>query len=209
MTTYELPALPYDHGALAPHISGQVMELHHTKHHQAYVNGANQTLERLAEVRSGPADPVLTVALERALAFNVGGHLLHSLFWRCMSPDGGGRPEGELAAAITESFGGVDGLRVEIERSLAGLQGSGWAVVSWEPVGERLMVQHVTDHQGQVTVGATPLLVVDGWEHAYYLDRLNDRAAWVAAFFEVVDWSSTAARFTSARQSTTGGSAVG
>jgi Fe-Mn family superoxide dismutase len=100
-------------------------------------------------------------------------------------------------------------LRTEVDRSLAGLQGSGWAVLSWEPVGERLIVQHVTDHQGQVVVGAAPLLVVDGWEHAYYLDRLNDRAAWVAAFFEVVDWSAVADRFTSARRSTSSGSTGG
>jgi superoxide dismutase, Fe-Mn family len=197
MSTYQLPELAYDHGALAPHISAQVMELHHGKHHRAYVDGANKTLQRLADARAedSGADPLLFVALEQALAFHVGGHLLHSLFWTCLSPDGGGRPDGELAAAIDDSFGSFDGFRREVQASMAGLQGSGWAVLSWEPAGERLVVQHVRDHQGQVVVGAAPLLAVDGWEHAYYLDRLNDRAAWVDAFFEVVDWDQTAARF--------------
>lgn len=196
MATYQLPDLPYDYDALEPHVSAKVMELHHDKHHAGYVKGANSTLEQLMEARSGEADPVTIVALERALAFHAGGHLLHSLFWTCMSPEGGGKPEGDLAAAIADSFGSLDGFRREVDGCLAGLQGSGWAVLSWEPVGERLVVQQVADHQGQLIVGANPLLVVDGWEHAYYLDRLNDRAAWVDAFFEVVDWQSTAERFT-------------
>lgn len=196
MPIYALPELPYDHDALAPHVSAKVMELHHGKHHQGYVDGANSTLEQLVDARSADeVNPVTIVALERALAFHTGGHLLHSLFWTCMSPDGGGKPEGELAAAISESFGSFDGLRREIDGCLGGLQGSGWAVLSWEPHGGRLVVQQVADHQGQVVVGATPLLVVDGWEHAYYLDRLNDRAAWVDAFFEVVDWPAVARRF--------------
>jgi superoxide dismutase, Fe-Mn family len=197
MPTYELPDLTYDHGDLVPHISAQVMELHHGKHHQAYVDGANTTLQRLADARleGSDVDPVVFVALEQALAFHVGGHLLHSLFWQCLSPDGGGQPEGDLAAAIDDSFGSFAGLRREIDACMAGLQGSGWAVLSWEAGAGRLVVQHVRDHQGQVVVGAQPLLVLDGWEHAYYLDHLNDRAAWVDAFFEVVDWDRTADRF--------------
>lgn len=202
MPVYTLPDLPYDHADLAPHVSAQVMQLHHGKHHQGYVDGANRSLERLAEERSSGADPLLVAALERAVAFHVGGHLLHSLFWTCMTPGGSGDPSGDLGDAIDESFGSLTGLRAEIGACIGGMQGSGWAVLSWEPVGQRLVVQQVTDHQGQVVVGAIPLLVVDAWEHAFYLDHLNDKAAWVDAFFEVADWSAAHERFRRARRST-------
>lgn len=194
MTTYSLPDLPYDEGALEPHISGRLMTLHHGKHHAAYVKAANETLDKLA---SAPPDQI--AGLEQTLAFNVSGHVLHSLFWTSMSPQGGGRPDGELAEAIERDFGSYDALARRFDTTLTTVQGSGWAVLAWEPVAARLLVAQIHDHQSNMLAGSTPLLVADAWEHAYYLDYQNDKAAWAKAFFSVVDWSSAAGRFASVR----------
>ena len=190
MDTYTLADLPYDAGALAPHLSAKLMTLHHDKHHAGYVKGANAALEQLAS-----AGAAQVTALERALAFNVSGHVLHTLFWSSMTPAGGARPDGELAAAIDDSFGSFDAFRARFTAAIATIQGSGWAALTWEPLGQRLLVAQIHDHQSNTMIGATPVLVADAWEHAYYLDYLNDRAAWAEAFFEVADWRSAAHRF--------------
>ena len=127
MADYTLPDLPYDYGALDPHISGKIMELHHSKHHQNYVNGLNTALEKLDEARSTGAHDTINL-LEKNLAFNLGGHINHSIFWKNLSPEGGDRPDGELGAAIDDNFGSFDAFRAQFEASALGLQGSGWAI---------------------------------------------------------------------------------
>ena len=198
MTTYALPDLPYDHAALEPQIDARIMELHHDKHHAGYVAQANQALENLAEARSS-GDFALITKQSKDLAFNLSGHVLHSVFWTCMSPDGGGAPEGELAAAVDEGFGGLAGLKAQLSAATTTVQGSGWGVLAWEPMAGRLVVEQVYDHQGNIGQGTEPILVIDAWEHAFYLQYLNDKAAWVDAFWEVADWSATADRFEAAR----------
>ena len=190
-TTYSLPDLPYDYSALEPHLSATLLTLHHDKHHAAYVKGANETLDRLRQSPEAWQVP----GLEQSLAFNVGGHLLHSLFWNCLTPDGIGRPEGELSAAIDDAFGSFDAFRTRFTDALTTIQGSGWAVLSWERTAQRLMISQVKDHHGAHIVGADPLLVADGWEHAYYLDYRNEKAKWAAAFFELADWDTAGTRF--------------
>ncbi len=196
MAQYTLPDLPYDFGALEPHLSGQILELHHDKHHAAYVAGANTAVEKLAEARANDElGPPLT-GLEKNLAFHVSGHLLHSLYWLNMSPDGGGRPEGELAAAIEEHLGGVDQLQAQINAVVATVQGSGWAALSWEPLGQRLVVHQILDHQDNVAGGSLPVLVLDAWEHAFYLQYRNVKADYAKAFWNIVNWPDVAERFT-------------
>jgi superoxide dismutase, Fe-Mn family len=198
MTTYSLPELPYDYGALEPHLSARILELHHDKHHAAYVKGANSVLETLAQARE-TGDFGSINQLEKNLAFHLSGHILHSIFWLNMSPNGGGKPEGELASAIDEHFGSYDALRSQISEAASNVQGSGWAALSWEPVASRLIVEQVYDHQGNVGQGGPPLLVLDMWEHAYYLQYENRKAEWVDAFWELVSWDDVATRFESTR----------
>jgi superoxide dismutase, Fe-Mn family len=198
MADYALPDLPYDFGALEPHYSGEILELHHDKHHAAYVTGANTTLEKLADARD-KGDFGAIVGLEKTLAFNVSGHVLHSIFWTNLAPDGGGMPDGELAAAITESFGSFDGFKAQLTQASTTIQGSGWGVLAWEPLGQRLLVQQVYDHQGNVGQGSVPLLVFDAWEHAFYLQYKNVKADFIAALWNIVNWRDVAGRFSQAR----------
>ncbi|HVM66798.1 MAG TPA: superoxide dismutase [Acidimicrobiales bacterium] len=198
MASYTLPDLPYDYAALEPHYSGQILELHHDKHHAAYVRGANQTLERLAEARER-SDWEAIVGLEKSLAFNVSGHVLHSIFWKNLSPDGGGKPEGELAAALEEWFGSFDAFKAHLNETSATIQGSGWGVLAWEPLGGLLIVEQVYDHQGSVGNGAIPLLAFDAWEHAYYLQYKNVKASFFDALWNIVNWDDVSARFAAAR----------
>ena len=200
MPAYSLPELPYDYAALEPHYSARIVELHHDKHHAAYVKGANSALDELVELRAAKDIDVARLrGLEKTLAFSTAGHLLHSVFWPTMSPDGGGDPEGELAAAIVDAFGSVDALRSQLNAATTGLQGSGWGTLVWEPLAESLMVQQVYDHQSNMTPGNLPILVIDGWEHAFYLQFETDKAAWVKAFWQMVNWPMVADRFTAAR----------
>jgi superoxide dismutase, Fe-Mn family len=198
MKPYVLPDLGYDYSALEPHLSARMLELHHDKHHKAYVDGVNATLEKLAEARA--ADELGTiVGLQKTLAFNLSGHVLHTLLWKNLNPRGGDRPTGELAAAIDEHFGSFDAFRNQLSKSAASVQGSGWGALTWEPLGERLFVEQIYDHQGNVGQGGVPLLVIDAWEHAYYLQYENRRADYVDAIWNVIDWADVAARFASAR----------
>jgi Fe-Mn family superoxide dismutase len=174
------------------------MELHHGKHHAAYVNGANTALEKLHEVR-GKGDFTLLSMLEKNLAFNISGHVLHSVFWTNLSPDGGGEPTGELATAIDDTFGGTSAFRQQLNEAAATIQGSGWALASWEPVAGRIMVQQVYDHQGNHGQGTIPLLAIDAWEHAYYLQYQNEKAKFFDAIWKVVNWDDVARRFSKAR----------
>ena len=201
MTAYTLPDLPYSPGALEPHYSGEIVELHHSKHHAAYVKGANDTLAAM-EVARAAGDFSNINQLSRSFAFHVSGHVLHSIFWTNMSPDGGGKPEGELDAAITEHFGSFDALQAQLTAATVNVQGIGWGALAWEPVSGRLVVEQIYDHQGNVGAGSIPLLVIDSWEHAYYLQYKNVKADFVKAFWNIVNWPNVAERFAAARQAT-------
>lgn len=204
MAVYTLPDLDYDYGALEPHISGQIMQLHHDKHHQTYVTGANTALEKLEEARA-KGDFGAINKLEKDLAFNLGGHINHSVFWKNMSPDGGGRPEGtELAAAIDEYFGSFEGLQKQFNEAAKGLQGSGWGMLVWDVLGGRLNTMQLFDQQGNLPSGQIPVLQLDMWEHAYYLQYQNVKADYVDAWWNVVNWADVAARFDRARTQTAG-----
>ncbi len=198
MPAYTLPALPYDLAALEPHYAAEVLELHHHKHHAAYVAGANTALDKLDEARTSD-DYGSINQLQKNLAFHLSGHVLHSMFWENLSPDGGGLPEGELAAAVEDGFGGFDRFRSQLTQAALNVQGSGWGALTWEPLGQRLIIEQIYDHQSNVGQGAPPLLVLDMWEHAYYLQYRNLKAEWVEAFWQIVNWPDVAARFARAR----------
>lgn len=203
MTSYTLPELPYDYAALEPHISAKIMELHHSKHHKAYVDGANLTLEKLAEARDA-GDLTNVNKLEKDLAFNLGGHVNHSVFWTNMSPDGGDRPTGEVAAAIDEFFGSFDKFQAHFTAAAMGVQGSGWAVMTWDSLGQRANIQQFFDQQANFPAGTVPLLMLDVWEHAYYLDYQNVRADYVKAFWNIVNWNNVERRLAVSRAQTQG-----
>ncbi|GAA2188013.1 superoxide dismutase [Leucobacter alluvii] len=203
MAAYSLPELPYDYAALEPHISGKIMQLHHDKHHQAYVTGANTALEQLAEARESNNLAAVN-KLEKDLAFNLGGHVNHTIFWNNLSPEGGDRPEGELAAAIDEYFGGFERFQAHFTATALGVQGSGWAVLAWDVLGQRPNIVQLFDQQGNLPAGTIPLLQLDVWEHAYYLDYLNVRADYVKAFWNIANWQDVARRFEAARTQTSG-----
>jgi Fe-Mn family superoxide dismutase len=198
MSTYALPDLPYDYAALEPHISARIMELHHSKHHKAYVDGANNALAGLAEARE-TGNFANVNRLEKDLAFHLGGHVNHSIFWTNLAPNAGGAPEGELASAITEFFGSFDAFAAHFSAASLGIQGSGWGVLSWDPVGARLIVQQLFDQQANTAQGTIPVLQLDMWEHAFYLDYQNVKADYVAAFWKIVNWENVAQRFDAAR----------
>lgn len=198
MPTYTLPDLPYDYGALQPAIIGEIVELHHDKHHAAYVKGANDALDKIAEARD-KEDFGSLVGLEKTLAFNLSGHVLHSIYWENMSPDGGDRPEGELADAITEHFGSFERFHGQMSQATALVQGSGWGVLAWEPLSQRMIVEQVYDHHGNVGQGSVPLLAFDAWEHAYYLQYKNVRPDFVKAMWQVVNWTDVSRRYSEAK----------
>ncbi|MGH3794550.1 MAG: superoxide dismutase [Pseudonocardiaceae bacterium] len=198
MADYTLPDLPYDYGALEPYVSGQIMELHHGKHHATYVKGANTAIEQMAEARA--AHQLGTVnLLAKNLAFNLGGHVNHSVFWPNMSPDGGDKPDGELAAAIDEHFGSFDAFRAQFTANALGVQGSGWSVLAWDTLGQRMVLQQVYDHQGNLAPATVPLLLLDMWEHAFYLQYRNVKADFVDAWWNVANWADVTRRFEHAR----------
>jgi Fe-Mn family superoxide dismutase len=194
MALYTLPDLPYDYSALEPHISAKIMRLHHDKHHAAYVAGANAALEQLAEARAAGNYSALP-KLEKDLAFNVAGHVNHTVFWRNLTPESTLAPDGDLAAAIDADFGSFDAFKAQFSAAATGIQGSGWAMLTWEPLGGKLLVNQLYDHQSNLSAALQPLLVLDMWEHAFYLDYLNVKADYVAAFWNIVNWTDVAARY--------------
>ncbi|GAA4284991.1 superoxide dismutase [Brevibacterium daeguense] len=200
---YTLPELPYDYAALEPHISAKIMELHHDKHHATYVKGANTALDQMAEARE-KGDFGTIGKLSKDLAFNLGGHVNHSVFWNNLSPEGGDKPTGELASVIDDQFGSFDAFRGQFDGTATSIQGSGWAVLAWDTLGQRLVLEQLYDQQGNVQLGAIPLLQLDMWEHAYYLDYTNVKADYVKAFWNIVNWADVQARFERARTQTEG-----
>ena len=203
MTKYTLPNLAYDFAALEPHISGRIMQLHHGKHHAAYVAGANATLDLMAEARD-KNDLTWINKLQKDLAFNLGGHVNHSIFWKNLSASGGDKPTGELAAAIDEYFGSFDSFRAHFSANAMGIQGSGWSILAWDVLGQRLIIEQLYDQQGNLVAASVPLLMLDMWEHAFYLDYQNVKADYVAAFWNIVSWQDVQARFEAARGQTKG-----
>jgi Fe-Mn family superoxide dismutase len=199
MTKYELPPLPYDYAALEPHISARIMELHHDKHHKTYVDGANKALEQLEEARKG-GDFTRIAAIEKALAFNVSGHVLHSLFWNNLTPKGGDQPTGELADAIKRDFGSFESFKKQMTQAAATNMGSGWSALVWDTVSQRLLTAQIHDHQSETLVGSVPIMVIDAWEHAWYLQYLNEKAKYFEAIWNVFNWEDIARRYAAAQK---------
>ena len=198
---YALPELDYDYAALEPHISAKIMELHHSKHHQAYVDGANKALENLAAAREA-GDFSKINQFQKDLAFNLGGHSNHSVFWKNLSPNGGGEPEGELAEAINEAFGSFENFKKQFTAVATGIQGSGWAVLAYDTISKSLTTFQLFDQQANVPAGTYPILMLDMWEHAFYLDYLNVKADYVKAVWNVFNWQDVAARYADAKNAT-------
>lgn len=202
--TYTLPDLPYDYAALEPYISACIMELHHDKHHATYVKGANAALAKLEEARANE-DFTYVNQLEKDLAFNLGGHTNHSIFWNNLSPNGGDKPTGELAAAIDEFFGSFETFQKQFTATATGVQGSGWAVLAWDSIGKRLNLHQLYDQQaGNIPLAQTPILQLDMWEHAFYLDYQNVKPDYIKAFWNIANWEDAQQRFERARTQTQG-----
>ncbi len=191
---HELPLLPYDYDALEPYLDEQTLRIHHDKHHQGYVSGLNETEEKLQQAQQA-GDFANIRALCDALAFNYSGHLFHSIYWTNMSPNGGGRPEGALAEQIEEDFASFDTFRSQFLAATNAVQGSGWGVLVWQPLGQQLVILQAEKHQNLTQWGAVPIMVLDVWEHAYYLQYQNRRPEFTEGFFDVVNWPEIANRF--------------
>ncbi len=195
---HTLPPLPYDYNALEPHIDEQTMRLHHDKHHQSYVDGLNKAEQKLAEARSN-GDFALVKHWEREIAFHGSGHLLHSIFWPNMAPNAGGQPGGELSQAIKRDFGGYDGFKNHFQAAATAVEGSGWGILAYQTLTDQLVILGVEKHQNLTEFGCLPILVLDVWEHAYYLKYQNRRADYVKAFFNVINWADVEQRYRTAR----------
>ena len=204
MAEYTLPELPYAYDALAPHISAEIMELHHSKHHAAYVAGANAALAGMAEAREDGTIGTKALVLSRNLAFHLGGHTNHTIFWNNMSPDGGDKPEGELLAAITDTFGSFDKFQAHFTGTAMTIQGSGWAVLAWDQVGQQLIIEQMEDQSNGISIGIIPIVMLDMWEHAFYLQYKNVKGDYVKNWWNVVNWADAAGRFDRARTQTAG-----
>jgi len=195
---YTLPPLPYAYDALEAAIDAQTMRLHHDIHHAGYVRGLNAALESL-RTRRMSGDYAGTKDTSRALAFNGSGHFLHSTFWMNMSPRGGGEPEGGLARALARDFGSTDAFRAQFSAAAGQVEGSGWGILAWHQSAGRLLVLEAEKHQNLTVWGGIPLLVLDVWEHAYYLRYQNRRGDYITAWWQVVNWEDVADRYERAR----------
>ncbi len=186
---YVLPELPFGYRDLEPHISEKQLRIHHDKHHQGYVNGANAILQKLDKARKEGADLDIKSTL-KALSFNIGGHILHSLFWPNLAPagKGGGKPGGALGDAIEEEFGSFERFKKEFSQAAVSVEGSGWAALSFCRQTNRPIIMQIEKHNTNVYPMFKILMVLDVWEHAYYLDYKNERAKFVDAFWSIVNW---------------------
>ena len=192
MERAQLPQLPYPLDALEPHYDARTLELHHGKHHLAYVNSLNAALDKLAAARSA-GDFALVKHLEREVAFHGGGHILHSIFWTNLAPNGGGAPDGALADALARDFGSFAAFDAQMRAAANAVEGSGWGVLAAEAGTGRLAIVQVEKHQNQLLPGWVPVFVLDVWEHAYYLKYQNRRAEWVDAVMQhLVNWPDVA-----------------
>lgn len=200
---YELPPLPYDLAALEPHIDAQTLGIHHGKHHQTYVNNLNAALEGHPELQAKPVEQLLREigkvpeTIRQAVINNGGGHANHSLFWESMTPGGGGAPSGDLASAISAAFGSFDVFKEQLSKAGMTRFGSGWAWLSID-AGGKLQITSTPNAETPLMEGKTPILVLDVWEHAYYLKYQNRRADFIAAWWNLVNWEAVAGRFAKA-----------
>lgn len=201
---YTLPNLPYAHDALEPHIDTQTMQIHHGKHHQAYITNVNKALEAYPDLAAKPVEELVKnlasvpEAIRNVVRNNGGGHANHSLFWEVLSPSGGGAPTGDLAAAINGTFGSFDAFKEKLSAAAATRFGSGWAWLSVDAAGN-LVVESTPNQDSPLTEGRTPILGLDVWEHAYYLKYQNRRPDYVAAFYNVINWNEVARRYAAAK----------
>lgn len=192
---YELPELPYSYKELAPIISEEIMTLHHTKHHQAYVTGANAALEKLEKARKGEVEIDIRAVL-RDLSFNVNGHILHSVFWQNMrAPQENNIPVGFVNELIENSFGDFEAFKTQFSAAAKAVEGSGWAVVMADN-DKNLFILQIEKQNMMAIAGLIPILTLDVWEHAYYLDYKNDRASYVEAWWKLVNWDDVTKRLT-------------
>lgn len=203
MAKFELPELPYAYDALEPHIDKETMNIHHTKHHAGYVNKLNNALEGHADLQDKSLDALIADLnavpedIRTAVRRNGGGHSNHSLFWTIMSPNGGGEPTGELADAIKSKFGSYDEFKEKFAATAAGRFGSGWA---WLVVNNgEIELMDTLNQDSPIMEGKTPILGLDVWEHAYYLNYQNRRPDYIAAFWNVVNWDEVAKRYAAAK----------
>jgi len=194
-----LPPLPYDYDALEPYIDETTMRLHHDKHHQAYVNGLNNAEKKMAEARKSGNFELIT-HWEREAAFHGAGHYLHTIFWYNMKPNGGGEPSGTLKHQIDKDFGGFSAFKRHFSAAAEKVEGPGWAILVWSPRARRLEILQAEKHQNLSQWDVVPLLVLDVWEHAYYLKYRNDRKSYIDAWWNVVNWDDVQQRFNQARQ---------
>ena len=187
--SFVLPKLPYDYKALAPYISEQQLMLHHDKHHLAYVNGANAVFDKLDKARKENTELDMKATLKE-LSFHIGGHLLHSIFWENLAPagKGGGKPGGAIADEIDKEFGSFERFKMEFTKAAASVEGSGWAALAVQECVPRPVIMQIEKHNVNVYPSFQVLMVLDVWEHAYYLDYKNDRAKFVEAFWNLVNW---------------------
>jgi Fe-Mn family superoxide dismutase len=201
--SWELPSLPYEYNALEPHIDARTMEIHHTKHHQAYINNALAALEKHPDLRKKTAEELISdlasvpEAIRTAIRNNGGGHANHSLFWTVMAPNAGGEPQGALLTAIDAAFGNFGSFKDQFETAAKTRFGSGWAWLSRKKDGG-LVVTSTPNQDSPLSEGLTPILGLDVWEHAYYLKYQNRRPEYVSAFWNVVNWEEVAKRFDAA-----------
>ncbi|MEM3082423.1 MAG: superoxide dismutase [Candidatus Caldarchaeum sp.] len=200
MKKYSLPPLPYAYNALEPVISAEIMTLHHTKHHQAYVNGANAALERLEKQRKGE-NPENIRGILRDLSFNLSGHKLHSVFWPNMAPPGkgGGAPGGAIADQINKDFGSFENFKKQFSDAAKNVEAVGWAILTYDAESETLVIYQVEKQNFMHPPDLPLLLTLDVWEHAYYLQYKNDRGAYVDKWWEIVNWDDVDKRFTKAK----------
>ncbi len=202
--SHTLPALPYAYDALEPHIDAKTMEIHHSRHHQTYVTNLNAALADLPELAALPLEALLAridslpAQVQGAVRNHGGGHANHSLFWRVMSPQGGGEPDGELAAAIERDLGGLEAFKQAFTLAALSRFGSGWAWLVVDGRG-KLQVVSSANQDSPLMEGLTPILGLDVWEHAYYLKYQNKRPDYIAAFYNVIDWDEVARRYVAAR----------
>jgi len=196
---HTLPPLPYPYNALEPHIDTKTMQLHHDIHHKSYVDGLNKAELEMQKARK-TGDFALIKHWEREAAFNGAGHYLHTLFWNIMSPQGGGKPSGALAAEIDRDFGSFEAFKKHFSQAAEKVEGGGWAILVWSPRSHRLEILQAEKHQNLSQWDVIPLLALDVWEHAYYLKYQTERGKYVAAWWNVVNWPHVNERFTTARQ---------
>ena len=185
---HELPPLPYAYNALEPHIDEQTMRLHHDKHHQAYVDGLNKAEQKLAEARQN-GDFALVKHWSREAAFNGAGHLLHTIFWNNMTPESRamGQPRGNLLNAIERDLGSWDAFKQHFTAASVAVEGGGWGILAYRPLDDTLVILQAEKHQNLTQWGVVPLLVIDVWEHAYYLKYQNKRAEYVQSFYNIIN----------------------